>query len=204
MLESQSGLHAARVFTALPTSPEFRLQPPALRVLLLRRLRLPLPLDAAICWCHCRLDVLGDHRAGCPRSGLLRTRGLLLERAAPVCKEAAVAVACNVFLPRPQSPSAAAGRAAHRSHNQRLAMVEGAVQLLIPCSCLLSSFEACPDGIAVSLWAPLRLWAREGADVARTSPRSSVLRAGALTGEPPRLHSRPRPSLNVCRLGQCS
>ena len=42
MLESHSGPHAAGVLTPLPTSPELRLQPPAFRVLLLRRLQLPM------------------------------------------------------------------------------------------------------------------------------------------------------------------
>ena len=39
------------VFTALPTSPEVRLDSAAYRLLLLRRLRLPLPLDSAACRC---------------------------------------------------------------------------------------------------------------------------------------------------------
>ena len=97
MLESQAGPFAARVFTALP--PEFRLEPAFFRVLLLRRLRLPLPLDSARCRCRARLDQYGDHRAACPRVGILRSRGIPLERAAArVCREAGATVATNVLL----------------------------------------------------------------------------------------------------------
>ena len=83
MLQSQGRPFAGRVFTALPTtSPEVRLDSAAYRLLLLRRLRLPLPFDSAACWCGAHLDSLGDHRAACPRAGLLRSRGVPLERAA--------------------------------------------------------------------------------------------------------------------------
>ena len=55
------------------------------RVLLLRRLRVPLPLAAARCRCSRCQDELGDHLAVCPRSGV---RGAPLERAAArVCRE---------------------------------------------------------------------------------------------------------------------
>ena len=99
VLQSQGGPFAGRVFTALPTSPEVRLDSAAFRLLLLRRLRLPLPLDSAACRCGAHLDSLGDHRAACPRAGLLRSRGVLLERAAArVCREAGATVAANVLL----------------------------------------------------------------------------------------------------------
>ena len=99
LLESQSGPFAAKVFTALPTSPELRLEPASFRVLLLRRLRLQLPLVPATCPCRRRLDALGDHRASCPRSGLLRPRAIPLERAAArMCREAGATVSTNVLL----------------------------------------------------------------------------------------------------------
>ena len=99
LLESQSGPFAAKVLTALPTSPELRLEPASYRVMLLRRLRLQLPLVPAFCPCRRRLDALGDHRASCPRSGLLRSRAVPLERAAArVCREAGATVATNVLL----------------------------------------------------------------------------------------------------------
>ena len=84
---------------ALPTSPELTLDSASFRVLLLRRLRLPLQLDAATGRCCRRLDSLGDHRAACPRSGVLRARGGALERAAArVCREAGARVVWNALL----------------------------------------------------------------------------------------------------------
>ena len=83
----------------MKTSPELRLEPASYRVMLLRRLRLQLPLVPAFCPCRRRLDALGDHRASCPRSGLLRSRAVPLERAAArVCREAGATVATNVLL----------------------------------------------------------------------------------------------------------
>ena len=94
LLDSQSGPFAAKVLTALPTSPELRLEPASYRVMLLRRLHLQLPLAPAFCPCRRRLDALGGHRASCPRSGLLRSRAVPLERAAArVCREAGATVA---------------------------------------------------------------------------------------------------------------
>ena len=80
-----------------PTVPELHVDSAPFRVLLLRRLRLPLP--PARCRCQRLLDVLGDHVAACPGSGTLRQRGGPLERAAArVCREAGAAVATNVLV----------------------------------------------------------------------------------------------------------
>ena len=99
LLESQCGPFASRILAALPSCHELTLDSPVFRALLLRRLRLPLPLDAAACRCRRPVDPLGDHRAACPRSGILRSRGLPLERAAArVCREAGVIVACHVLV----------------------------------------------------------------------------------------------------------
>ena len=49
MLDSQAGPYAARVFTACPTSPELCLPSPLFWALLLRQLRMPLPLAPAAC-----------------------------------------------------------------------------------------------------------------------------------------------------------
>ncbi|OLQ00109.1 hypothetical protein AK812_SmicGene17277 [Symbiodinium microadriaticum] len=76
-----------RLLTVRPVAPELALDSALVRVLLLRRLRLPLPLAPARCRC------------GRPRSGVLRARGGLLERAASrVCREAGAAVATHVLV----------------------------------------------------------------------------------------------------------
>ena len=68
-------------------------------MLLLRRLRLPLPLALRVCACRGLLDPLGDHRAACANSGALASRALPLERAvARVCQEAGARVARNMRL----------------------------------------------------------------------------------------------------------
>ena len=52
MLRSQSGPAAGVVFFALPSAPLTRFQPALFRVLLQRRLGLPLPLTLRSCRCH--------------------------------------------------------------------------------------------------------------------------------------------------------
>ena len=97
LLLSQAGPHATRAFTAFPTSPAVVVPSAHLRVLLLRRLRLPLPCAPRTCSCHGRLDQLGDHRSACATSGFLASRALPLEHAvARVCREAGAQVARNV------------------------------------------------------------------------------------------------------------
>ena len=99
LMLSQAGPCGARALTALPTAPEFRLQSSHFRVLLLRRLRLPLPLAPRQCRCGGALDALGDHRTACPTAGVLGARGAALERAAArVCREAGARVATNAML----------------------------------------------------------------------------------------------------------
>ena len=93
-----AGPGGSRAVTALPTAPEFRLSSSCFRVLLLRRLRLPVPIGPCRCRCGGDLDALGDHRAACPTAGVLGTRGAVLERAARVCREAGARVATNVLL----------------------------------------------------------------------------------------------------------
>eukprot|EP00439_Symbiodinium_sp_Y106_P016545 s8034_g2.t1 len=100
LLLSLAGPHAARAFAVLPTSAELMVPSPLFRVLLLRRLRLPLPVAPRTCACRGRLDpLLGDHRAACATSGVLASRALPLERAvARVSQEAGARVARNVRL----------------------------------------------------------------------------------------------------------
>ena len=93
---SQSGSGSSRALTALPTAPDFGLSSSCFRVVLLRRLWLPMPIGP---WrCGGALDTLGD-RTACPTAGVLGTHGAGLERAgARVCREAGARVASNVFL----------------------------------------------------------------------------------------------------------
>ena len=87
LLLSQAGPGGSRAITALPTAPELRMPSDCMRVVLLRRLRLPLP------------HALGDHRAACPVAGVLGPRGAPLERAAArICREGGARVATNVLL----------------------------------------------------------------------------------------------------------
>ena len=65
-----------------PSSPSSRIEPHLFRVLLLRRLRLPLPPVSRTCQCGHPTDVLGHHRAACARAGVLGWRGFALESAA--------------------------------------------------------------------------------------------------------------------------
>ena len=55
LLRSQGGPLASVPFTSLPTLPETSFDPQPFRLLLLRRLRLPLPLSARWCRCGCPL-----------------------------------------------------------------------------------------------------------------------------------------------------
>ena len=82
LLESQSGPHASRAFTTIPSSQETTYPSHLYRLLLLRRLRRPLPLTSRFCRCRRALDPSGDHRAACAQAGILRSRGGPLERAA--------------------------------------------------------------------------------------------------------------------------
>ncbi|OLP85284.1 Ankyrin-1 [Symbiodinium microadriaticum] len=99
LLLSQAGPFAARAINVPPTHPDVTIPSAQFRVLLLRRLRMPLPLAPRRCACHGQLDPLGDHRAACATSGVLSTRALPLEHAvARVCRAAGARVARNVRL----------------------------------------------------------------------------------------------------------
>ena len=99
LLRSQSGPGAGAAFSALPTSPLTTFSSQSFRVLLLRRLRLPLPPSVRTCRCGRVLDNLGDHRASCPRAGVLAGRGFALEAAAArICREAGARVVSNCMV----------------------------------------------------------------------------------------------------------
>ena len=79
-LRSHSGPGSSDVLMGCPTGPEFQVEPGNFRTLALERLRLPLCVTSAVCECGASLDLLGRHRAACPRSGRLRTRAVPTER----------------------------------------------------------------------------------------------------------------------------
>ena len=87
---------------ALSTCPVSRLtsfSPQLFRVILLRRLHLPLPLTVRNCRCGLPLDSRGHHRAACARSGVLGGRGWAVENAAArICREAGGRVTTNVMI----------------------------------------------------------------------------------------------------------
>ena len=83
---SQQGPLASTVFVAIPTNRVARFDPQPFRVLMSRRLRLPMPLSSRSCRCGRLLDNLGHHRAGCAEAGVLGRHGFALEcSAAQVC-----------------------------------------------------------------------------------------------------------------------
>ena len=73
LLRSQSGPNAGMALSVAPASFLTRIDSALFRVLLLRRLRLPLPLSRP-------LDSFGHHRAACSRAGVLGRRGFSVER----------------------------------------------------------------------------------------------------------------------------
>ena len=99
-LRSHSGLNAGIALSGAPTAPEFEIEPFAFRVLLLERLRLPLPLAEATCeGCRRELDPRGSHRGACMSSGRVKRRAAPVEGAlARVCREAGATVKWNAKL----------------------------------------------------------------------------------------------------------
>ena len=99
LLLSHNGAGASCALTVLPTGADFVVPSEEFRVLLLRRLRLALPLAPRRCQCGRRLDSLGDHRSACAQVGVLAHRAGPLERAAArICREAGARVATSVAL----------------------------------------------------------------------------------------------------------
>ena len=97
LLRSQHGPLAS--LTALPTSRATRIDAQPFRLLLCRRLHLPLPLTQRTCRCGRPLDKFGHHRAACAEAGVLGKRGFPLEcAAAQVCREAGARVTTNVLV----------------------------------------------------------------------------------------------------------
>ena len=72
MSRSQRGPLAATPFVSLPSNRFSKFDPQSFRLLLRRRLRLPIPLSSRSCRCGRQLDPLGHHRAGCSEAVVLR------------------------------------------------------------------------------------------------------------------------------------
>ena len=99
LLRSQHGPLAFALFTALPTSRVTRMDAQPFRLLLCRRMHLPLPLSMRTCRCGRQLDMFGHHRAACAMAGGLGRRGYPLEcAAAQVCREAGARVSTNFHV----------------------------------------------------------------------------------------------------------
>ena len=98
-MRSQTGPLSSLPFTVLPTNRFTRFDPQPFRVLLLRRLHLPLSVTARQCRCGRPLDACGHHRSACAVAGVLGRRGYLLETAvAQVCREAGARVRLNTMV----------------------------------------------------------------------------------------------------------
>ena len=99
MVRSQGGPGAGLAMSTCPTSRLTKIPPQLFRVVLPRRLGLPLPLTARSCQCGRPLDSCGHHRAACARAGVLAGRGWALESCvARVCREAGGRVTSNVMI----------------------------------------------------------------------------------------------------------
>ena len=104
LLRSQGGPLSGVPFSYFPTSALARFDSTQFRVMLLRRLWLPLPPSSRNCQCGRLLDVLGDHRAACAEAGVLGRRGFALESAAArVSREAGARVGTNILTLVPRN-----------------------------------------------------------------------------------------------------
>ena len=104
----QSGPFASGAFTTVPYTADTSYPSHPIRLLMLKRLHIPLPLSECTCRCRRNVDPLGDHRAACSRTRVLRTRGIPLEQtAARICRAARARVTTHTRVsdlnPPPQS-----------------------------------------------------------------------------------------------------
>ena len=99
LLLSQGGPGSGLALSTCPRCRITRMGPQHFRILLLRRLQLPLPLTVRSCRCGRPLDIYGHHRAACARAGVLGRRGFALESVvARICREAGGRASTNVFV----------------------------------------------------------------------------------------------------------
>ena len=81
MVRSQAGPNAGVALSTCLSSPLTRIESPLFRVLLQRRLSLPLPLSQRICGCGLPNDPFGHHRAACSWTGVVGKEGVFSSRA---------------------------------------------------------------------------------------------------------------------------
>ena len=99
LVRSQRGSGAGLVLSTSPVNRLTTFTPQVFRVILLRRLHLPLPLTVRNCRCGHPLDTRGHHRAACALAGVLGGRGWALESVvARTCREAGGRVTTNVLV----------------------------------------------------------------------------------------------------------
>ena len=99
LMLSQSGPMSGEPFTCFPTTRETRFNPQSFRLLLLRRLRLPLPFTARRCRCGRPLDSSGHHQHVHEWEFWVGGVFALESAAARVCREGG-RVMTNIFGPR--------------------------------------------------------------------------------------------------------
>ena len=99
LMRCQSGSLASVSFTTLPVNRVSGVDSQLFRSLLLRRLRLPLPISVRSCRCGRLLDVFGHHWAACATAGVVGRRGFVVESAAAqICLEGGPRVPTNVMV----------------------------------------------------------------------------------------------------------
>ena len=87
LMRSQCGPLASATFPAVTTNRMTRIEAQPFRLLLLRRLRLPLPLTSRTCRCGRQLDSFGHHRAACSVAGCWAGEGSHWSRPRQRCAE---------------------------------------------------------------------------------------------------------------------
>ena len=99
LIRAQSGPGGGTSFSTFPSCFLTRIDSHLFRVLLLRRLQLPLSLAPRLCRCGRPLDPCGHHRAACAVSGVLGRRGFAVESAAArICREGGARVTTNRMI----------------------------------------------------------------------------------------------------------
>ena len=182
LLLSQAGPHAACCFTVCPTHEAVTIPAAEFRVLLLRRLRLPLPLAPRVCACRRLLDPLEDHRAACANSGALASRALPLERAvARVCQEAEARVARNMRLADMNLPVPVADARRIEIVCNGLPLWHGA-QFAVDTTCVSPVTRSASRGQALTLNPASLFSSQHGASGAKLTPCSHARRAAAYSG----------------------